>query len=303
MGAIELDGIGKAFGATRAVDGVSLTLAPGEIVALLGPPGAGKSVLLRLMAGLETPDAGAVRLRGRDVGHKRPWRRDILLLPERAAMLPPGRRPLSAARSAVRRWRRRPPGHGALKRALAAAPTLLLLDDPWRDAGADWRRAARPDLSARLRRAGVAVLYATRDAEEALALADRVALIEHGRIVQCDRPAQVRALPATLAAVRSVGDTAFIVVDVEPALVEGVPVVTVCGTPVHLPRGLAAAVGRPCALAFTAAALHVGRAGGDTIPHHRLVPGAPADQGVVIDPDMMMLYDRDSGRRLEVQDG
>ncbi|MDO5499180.1 MAG: ABC transporter ATP-binding protein [Propionibacteriaceae bacterium] len=228
--ALNLEGLVKSFGATRAVRSVSLSLAPGELLAILGPSGCGKSTLLRLIAGLETPDAGHVLLGAREVTARPAHKRRIALVPQEGALFPhltvaqnvafglPGASKLFGLRRAGERAEvkrllgllhiadladRMPAeisgGQAqrvALTRALACGPELVLLDEPFSALDAALRHSVRTDIRETLRELGVAAVVVTHDQEEALSLADRVAVMQEGRIVQVGTPAEVYRTPA-----------------------------------------------------------------------------------------------------------
>jgi len=223
---IELSDLSKRFGATKAVARASLTVAPGEFVALLGPSGCGKTTLLRLIAGFETPDSGTIAIEGRRVAGDGAWvpaerRRvgtvfqDYALFPhltvgenigfglprrERVAEVPrllelvdlaglAGRYPHELSGGQQQRV--------ALARALAPKPSLVLLDEPWSNIDPLLRGTLRAELAAILRRIGVTVLLVTHDREEAFSLADRIALMRGGRIEQTGSPEEVYLEPAS----------------------------------------------------------------------------------------------------------
>ena len=222
---LDIQRVSKHYGATLAVDGVSLTLAPGETLALLGPSGCGKSTLLRLVAGLERPDAGRVALRGRDVTDLPPERRALGLVFQDYALFPhlsvldnaaygPRARGLGRREAGARAHEalalvglsdlaaRRPEvlsggqqQRVALARALATRPDLLLLDEPLSNLDEQLRASLRGELAALFRQLSAAVLLVTHDQREALALADRVALMRAGRLLQVGPAAEVFAHP------------------------------------------------------------------------------------------------------------
>ena len=211
---LELRGLTKRFGAILAVDDVSLTLAEGETVALLGPSGCGKSTLLRLVAGLERPDNGRLRLSGADVTDVPPQRRDVGMVFQSFALfphldvagnvafglveagMPAARRAekvaellelVGLAGLGARRVDRLSGGQQqrvALARALAPDPALLLLDEPLSNLDEQLRQALKGELARLLGALGKRALYVTHDQSEAFALADRIALMRAGRIVQ-----------------------------------------------------------------------------------------------------------------------
>jgi ABC-type Fe3+/spermidine/putrescine transport system ATPase subunit len=199
----------------------------GETLALLGPAGAGKTMLLRLLAGLERPDAGRLLLAGRDLAPLSAPRRGIVLmdppeaLPARRSVqevaaqllrgfdVPSRDRPARVARALTQLGLDGLEGRGfgqlgllprlrvALARALAPEQPVLLLDDPLAGLDPPARRALAFEWRRLFRRLGLTVLLATRDGEEAMALGDRVAVLEEGRIAQLDTPRRLYEDPAT----------------------------------------------------------------------------------------------------------
>jgi iron(III) transport system ATP-binding protein len=216
MATVDLDHVTKRFGATVAVDDASLSVRAGELVALLGPSGCGKTTLLRLVAGFEAPDAGRVRVAGEDVAGERwvpPERRHVGMVFQDYALFPHltaaenigfglPRRARAERTAAVlslvgldgigARYPHELSGgqqqRVALARALAPEPAVVLLDEPWSSIDPVQRSAMRDELAAILRAAGTTVVLVTHDQEEALTLADRVALMREGQIVQLDAP-------------------------------------------------------------------------------------------------------------------
>lgn len=228
---IEVRGIRRQFGDLVAVRDVSLEIARGELVALLGPSGSGKTTLLRIIAGLEAPDAGAVLLDGVDVTHVSPAARRIGFVFQHYALfrhmtvfenvafglrvLPRAKRPTqSAIEARVRQLLElvRLEGHAArrphelsggqrqriaLARALAVEPQVLLLDEPFGALDARVRAELRRWLRALHDELHVTSVFVTHDQEEALSVADRVAVLNDGRIEQVGTPDEVYARPAS----------------------------------------------------------------------------------------------------------
>ena len=239
MSTITLTGVSKSFGSVQAVRNADLEIASGEIVALLGPSGCGKTTLLRLLAGFELPDAGEIARDGVAVAtptrSTAPEERQVGMVFQDYALFPH----LSVAENVgyglPRRDReRRVPavlavvgmcGLGerypnelsggqqqrvALARALAPGPKVTLLDEPWSNIDPLLRSSMREELSRVLRSIGVTVLLVTHDREEAFSLADRIALMHEGEIVQSGRPEDIYNTPSTRWAAEFVGPANFV---------------------------------------------------------------------------------------------
>ncbi len=224
--AVTLSGLRKSFGAKAAVDGLDLEAPPGGIVALLGPSGCGKTTTLRMIAGLEKPDAGTIVVGERTLNSETemvpPERRRIGMVFQDYALFPH----LDVARNvayALGRGgdRKRAEealelvglgGYGersvhqlsggeqqrvALARALAPGPDLLLLDEPFSNLDASLRERLRSEVRKILNDAGVTTLFVTHDQEEALSLADTVAVMNSGRLEQIGSPEEVYTSPAS----------------------------------------------------------------------------------------------------------
>jgi iron(III) transport system ATP-binding protein len=232
------------YDGTTALRGVTLSVAPGEVLALLGPSGSGKSTLLHAVAGFLVPRAGSVRLAGRTVvGDARPVppeRRDLAVVFQNYALWPH----LSALDTVAYPLRRRGAGRAqaraealdllrrlridhlaarrpaelsggeqqrvGLARALARQPSLYLFDEPTAHLDTHVRAVFLEELVARQRDSGAAAVYATHDAEEALGLADRVALLRDGELLQVGTPRQVYDEPADLFTARLTGPASVI---------------------------------------------------------------------------------------------
>jgi iron(III) transport system ATP-binding protein len=221
--AIEVEGISKAFGGVRAVDGASLRVDRGALVALLGPSGSGKSTLLRVIAGFERPDAGAVRVGGRVVAGPGAWiepeQRHVGMVFQHGVLFPHLTVAANASFGASRRQRAAEclelvglAGRAgayphelsggerqrvALARALAADPEVVLLDEPFASLDAGLRERLREDVAAILRAAGTSALLVTHDQAEALSLADTVAVLNAGRVAQAGSPEEVYERPGS----------------------------------------------------------------------------------------------------------
>jgi len=224
---IALNDVTRRYGSAIAVDRVDLSLAPGEFFSLLGPSGCGKSTTLRLIAGLERPDAGSIQLEGRIVTDVPPHRRPVNTVFQNYALFPhlnvwdnvafgprSRRRPESEIRHAVAEAleivrmgnlaQRRPAQLSggqqqrvALARALVNKPAALLLDEPLAALDAGLRRLMQEELKRIQREAGITFLLVTHDQEEALALSDRLAVMQAGRIAQIGTPRDVYDHPVS----------------------------------------------------------------------------------------------------------
>ncbi|AWR86958.1 ABC transporter ATP-binding protein [Meiothermus taiwanensis] len=235
---LRLEEVSKNFG-KAGVFGVSLELAPGEIMAVLGASGSGKTTLLNLVAGLLKPDTGRIFLGPDEVTHQPPEQRGLAYVFQDHALWPhlsalehlllvmkkPDREAahqllgrVGLAGLEARKPHQLSGGQKqrvALARALAAKPRLLLLDEPYSALDPVLREELRLEVAALLRAEHVSALHVTHDPDEALAVADRVAVMEGGRIVQVDTPTQVYAQPQTLSAARAFGRLNLLPVQVQ----------------------------------------------------------------------------------------
>jgi iron(III) transport system ATP-binding protein len=236
MSELEVNGLRKAFGSTTVLDSIDLRVEEGSLAAVLGPSGCGKTTLLRLIAGFETADAGTIAVGGtvlaRPGHHTPPERRRIGVVPQEGALFPhldvAGNVGFGVARHAGRRERvsevlrlvglaayaHRMPHElsggqqqrVALARALAPKPALVLLDEPFSALDTGLRAALRTEVAGVLRAAGATAVLVTHDQEEALSMADVVAVMSAGRLVQVDAPVRVYDEPADLGVAAFVGD-------------------------------------------------------------------------------------------------
>ncbi len=227
MGYIDIEGLEKRFGSVTAVCDFNLEVAPGELIALLGPSGCGKSTTLRMIAGLDMPDAGRIRLDGHDVTTAPPHRRrvgmvfqDYALFPnmtiaeniafgpmisrssaKERAKLVAELAALTALQDTLDRYPHQLSGgqkqRVALARALATRPRVLLLDEPLSALDAPIRQALRTEIRRVQQQIRIATIYVTHDQEEALALADRVVVMENGRICEIGTPAEMYNRPTS----------------------------------------------------------------------------------------------------------
>ena len=240
VAAVALEGIAKKFSEFVALRDISLSIAAGEFICFLGPSGCGKTTLLRIIAGLERQNAGTVRMAGRDVSGLPPALRNYGIVFQSYALFPNltvGRnvgygletRKIDAAAIARRvdelltlvglaRHRDKYPAQlsggeqqrVALARALAPAPALLLLDEPLSALDARVRQSLRHEIRGLQRRLGVTTIMVTHDQEEALAMADRIVVMNAGRVEQVGPPAEVYRRPRTPFVARFVGQMNFL---------------------------------------------------------------------------------------------
>ncbi len=212
-------------GDAPAVERVSFDLCEGEMLALLGPSGCGKTTTLRMIGGFETPDEGRILLRGRDITHLPPEARGIGFVFQDYALFPHlrvldnvkfGLRKLSRSDADARAHDmlalvglsglegRKPhelsggqQQRVALARTLAGAPPLVLMDEPFSNLDAAMRVETRQEVRRLLREAGSAGILVTHDQEEAMAVADRIAVMEKGRVVQIGSPDEIYRNPVS----------------------------------------------------------------------------------------------------------
>lgn len=232
---LEVVGLTKRFGEVTALDSVDLEVDQGELLAVVGPSGCGKTTLIRLIAGLETPDAGRIMIRGKDATSTPPERRNVSLVFQNFALFPH----MSVAENVAYglRWRklsraekekrvsevlemvglselqsRRPhqlsagqQQRAALARALAPQPETLLLDEPLSALDADLRDRLRLEIRRLQKELGITTILVTHDQEEALGIADRVAVMNEGTLVQVGQAWEVYDAPTTAFVARFIG--------------------------------------------------------------------------------------------------
>jgi ABC-type Fe3+/spermidine/putrescine transport system ATPase subunit len=305
---VRVDGASKRFGAVVAVEDASVDVPAGEVLALLGPSGCGKTTLLRLVGGFETPDAGRVRIGGEDVTRRPPQARPTAMVFQSYALFPTmtvgenvgygltvRRRPRAEVRARVGEALARVGLHGleerpvarlsggqqqrvALARALAVEPRVLLFDEPLSNLDPELREATRAEVKALLRGLGTTALWVTHDRAEALALADRLAVMRAGRVVESGTPEALYAEPATAFVARFLAGANV----VEDAALAG----RLAGAPP--PPGAALAVGPDALVPHDAAAADGGGEGaGGAVPARlvgRLFQGAYAEWAVEAEP-------------------
>ena len=235
---VELSQVTKRFGAVKAVDAVSLAIAPGEFFSLLGPSGCGKTTTLRLIAGLEQPDAGDVRIEGSPMQGRPPWQRPVAMVFQNYALFPhldvagnvgfglrerkrPPAEIAERVRKALALVRLDPAGYAARKpaelsggqrqrvalaRAIVLEPRILLLDEPLGALDLQLRKAMQLELKALNRQLGITFILVTHDQDEALAMSDRIALMDGGRVAQVGTPEEIYEHPRTAFVARFIGE-------------------------------------------------------------------------------------------------
>jgi sn-glycerol 3-phosphate transport system ATP-binding protein len=225
VSAIELENVAKHWGESRALDGITFRAEPGTFVVLLGPSGCGKSTTLRLIAGLDTPTSGTIRIGDRDVTTLPPAKRGLSMVFQSYALFPHltvaenivfGLRVRKVADREARLARvasllgleallQRKPSQlsggqqqrVALGRAIIAETPVCLMDEPLSNLDAQLRGEMRREIRALQRRLGITMVYVTHDQTEAMTMADRVVLLRNGRIEQVGSPDELYARPAT----------------------------------------------------------------------------------------------------------
>jgi len=313
MAILEVKELGKTLGSNRILDRLSLGVEPGEIIALLGPSGSGKTTLLRCLAGLETPDEGRITLDSRDLFNAEkllalpPERRNIGLVFQSYALWPhrtvfenvafgPQLRkiPKTQVRGRVLETLKRLdllglenryPGElsggqqqrVSLARAFVMDPVLLLLDEPLSNLDAKLREYARVWLREALKESGKTAIFVTHDQAEAMAIADRIAILSQGSLVQIGTPQEVYEQPQTLFVADFMGNPnilegVLLERDNQGRVVVDLGEVRVEGLEVGSPRGQP---GQPCKLVLRPEHLRLGQEGGlEARPEHSIYLGA-----------------------------
>src|SRR3989454_3558164 len=290
---VRLEDLRRSYVGVSALDGLSLTLAPGELVALLGPSGCGKTTALRLVAGLEQADSGRVIVGGEDVTGQPTNKRDVGMVFQAYSLFPHMTAWQNVAfglqmRKVGARQRRQRAGEMlelvglsgfanrfahqlsggqqqrvALARALAIQPKVLLLDEPLSALDAKVRARLRDEIRRVQLEVGITTLFVTHDQEEALAIADRVGVMQSGRLEQLGPPTTIYARPATPFVAEFVGLTNKLSGVVRGGAVEirgaSIPLVES-----DVPDGPAVALIRPEAGALASSAEKAARALGGT---------------------------------------
>jgi putative spermidine/putrescine transport system ATP-binding protein len=279
-GSLTLDHVSKLYGELRAVDDISLEVAPGEFVTLLGPSGSGKTTTLRIIGGFIQPDAGTVMLDGRDLTRVPPYKRDIGMVFQNYALFPhmtalenvafplamrrvgkaEAKRRALEALGLVRlehlgdRYPKQLSGgqqqRVALARSFSFSPQLLLMDEPLGALDRKLREALQLEVLRISRQLAVTVVYVTHDQEESLVMSDRIAIYNEGRIEQIGSGADLYEHPTSLFVADFVGESNIyrgtLCADPTPCIMREqgppLPVSPTAGTRVGLSAGERAAV-------------------------------------------------------------
>ena len=283
---LELIDVSKSFKGDEVLTGVSLKVEPGQTLVLFGPSGAGKTVLLRLIAGVVDPDGGRIVIDGRDMTDVEPEDRGVGMAFQNFALFPhmdaadniasplvARRQDKSAMAEAVRKVAKllkidhvlhhkpKELSNGqkqrtSLARALSAEPAILLLDDPLRNVDAKLRFEMRLELPRLLRDQKATVIYVTQDYKEAMALGDRIAVMNQHGIQQIGTPEEIYLTPANVEIARLFGDPVINLLDVRPEARDGGVRVRLSDREVRLDAGYAHAAGRDCILGIRPEAAH-----------------------------------------------
>ena len=236
-GTVTVENLIKSYGDFRAVDDVSLDIGPGEFVALLGPSGSGKTTLLMMIAGFDQPSSGAVRIDGDDVSYMPPHRRNIGMVFQKYALFPHMSIldnvafPLRMRGVATAQRRRQATDalamvslqgmetrlptqlsggqqqRVALARAIVYRPPVLLMDEPLGALDKKLRERMQLEIKRLQESLGATVIYVTHDQEEALTMADRIAVMNHGKLEQVGSPAELYECPANPFVANFIGET------------------------------------------------------------------------------------------------
>ena len=227
MAFLEIENLRKSYGAQTVVQNFELAVERGEFVSFLGPSGCGKTTTLRMVAGFETPSAGAIRINDQDVTRLRPNQRNVGMVFQSYALFPNmtvagnvgfglrvAKRPAAEIAARVEEMLKliKLPTLGgrypyqlsggqqqrvALARALAIEPQVLLLDEPLSALDAKIRVALREEIRAVQRKLGITTIYVTHDQEEALSMSDRIVVMNEGRVEQIGTPSEIYNFPRT----------------------------------------------------------------------------------------------------------
>jgi spermidine/putrescine transport system ATP-binding protein len=310
-GALHLTGLTKRFGAFTAVDDLTLTIPAGSFFALLGASGCGKTTTLRMVAGLEDPTSGTVRLGDRDITRVRPYKRPVNTVFQSYALFPHldvyenvafGLRRRRVSKADVGRqvadmlalvqlegYERRKPAQlsggqqqrVALARALVNRPKVLLLDEPLGALDLKLRRQMQVELKRIQTDVGITFVHVTHDQEEAMTMADTVAVMNAGHIEQLGAPAEMYEFPATPFVANFLGQSNLLAGEVTGRSGDDV-LVAAYGARFAVAAARARATDGPVFLGVRPEKLHLTDGGGAGVPAgHQSVTGVVSDSSYV----------------------
>jgi multiple sugar transport system ATP-binding protein len=266
MAQIRLHQVHKAFADFTAVREVSLTIEDGEFFVLLGPSGCGKTTTLRMIAGLELPTSGEIRLGGKDVTYLRARERDIAFVFQLFALYPHMNvrqnigfplKCIGMPRSEIRqrveeaarllridhllgqRVSRLAGGDRqrvALGRAIVRRPKAFLMDEPLGTLDAAFRELMCEELKALHQRIGATTVYVTHDQIEAMAMADRIAVMDKGQVLQAGTPAEIYHRPRSMFVAAFIGSPSMSFLACDGKVGRGASAVALCGSPIAVPQ-------------------------------------------------------------------
>ncbi len=353
MATVELKQVRKSYGGVHAIKGVDLHIDDGEFLVLLGPSGCGKSTLLRMVAGLEAITAGDIAIDGRVVNDLEPKDRDIAMVFQNYALYPHmsvfdnmayGLKIRGLAKSEIQARVDKAAGilelepflgrkpsqlsggqrqRVAMGRAIVREPAVFLFDEPLSNLDAKLRNQMRVEIKRLQDRLGITSLYVTHDQVEAMTLADRIVVMNHGLAEQVGTPLEVYQHPASLFVAGFIGSPPMNVLDA--TLDAAGRFADLGGVGVDLPRPYADHAGRPVKLGVRPEHLRPGEGGlpvvvelvealgADTVVHGRLpggqmllarLPGLPTCRDgdplvLSAPPDALHLFDAETGKRVE----
>jgi spermidine/putrescine transport system ATP-binding protein len=290
---VRLETLRKAFGDVVAVDDISLEIHEGEFFSLLGPSGCGKTTTLRMLGGFELPTSGRILLRGQDITHEPPEKRPVNMVFQSYALFPHldvfenvafGLRRRHVERAELTRrvgealelvhlpdFAKRKPDQlsggqqqrVALARALVCQPAVLLLDEPLGALDLKLRKALQTELKRVQLEVGITFVYVTHDQEEALALSDRIAVMDRGHVEQLGTPEELYDTPRTLFVAGFIGTSNLLPGDVERVAGDEALVRLASGE-ACLARAAGVAAGRAVAVVVRPEVISIGRADGAT---------------------------------------
>ena len=276
---VSISKVRRDYGAVVAVDDVSLDIGAGEFVSLLGPSGSGKTTLLMMLAGFEQPQSGRITIGGRDVTRVAPNKRDIAMVFQKYALFPhmtvaeniafpllmrnvdKSERASKVAKALemvkLSGYGMRKPAElsggqqqrVALARAIVFDPPVILMDEPLGALDKKLRQHMQIELKQLQRRLGATVIYVTHDQEEALTMSDRVAVLNHGKLMQYGPPRELYDLPADAFVADFLGEMNFVNGNVT-AINDATCSVTLAGGAVNAPSIAGLAKGDPIRLAI-----------------------------------------------------